>query len=182
MPLRIFRSFIAFSLEPDEKENLLEIQDYLHEQGLEFNWPEQDQLHVTVGFLGEIARKDMVHAAEIVQEIQEKGMKPLSVSVAKLIGFPKREKARVVAVQLGGNKIKNLVRYVGQVRTILQQNGVFYDPKPFVPHITLGRTKRMTDLSTVNQLVPEKFSLRLSDLGLYISWLTPEGAEYQRIV
>jgi 2'-5' RNA ligase len=91
-------------------------------------------LHLTAAFIGSL---DVATAARVAGVFSTSDLRPFDWTIDTLGWFPR---ARVAWA--GGPGTASLASTVAQVRGLLDDLGVSYDRKPFVPHVTLFRDVR----------------------------------------
>ena len=182
LPERL-RTFIAVELPDDVRENVWraasELRD-LFQNGI--RWVRQENLHLTVKFLGMVYR-DMI--AEILDELRAAMRKCSQVSVAVngVELFPPRKKPRVVCV--GVHKDPRLEVIAKSVDGRLARLRIKKDHRRYLPHITIGRIKSRTvqglerfDLSSLGEKMG---TLPVTHLSFFMSELGPGGPSYTRL-
>ena len=142
-------------------------------------WQSEDQLHLTLRFIGEVDRHlaGDVHAAlgAIHQPAFEIALNGIGAFDRR--GWPD-------AVWAGVAPHEPLKALHKKVDAALRRVGVAPDQRAFLPHITLARLKRAS--GTVGNLLECSGGLtsppfRVDHIGLFESTLTPDGAVYSRV-
>jgi 2'-5' RNA ligase len=142
-------------------------------------WQTEDQLHLTLRFIGEVDRHRAgdVHAAlgTIHQPVFE-------VALNGIGAFDRR--GRADAVWAGVTPHEPLHALHKKVDAALARIGVEPDQRAFLPHITLARLKRSSGplgnlLEQSGGLASPPFTV--DHFALFESDLTPEGAVYSMI-
>lgn len=137
-------------------------------------WQSDDQLHLTLRFIGEVDRhmaRD-VHAA--LGAIHHPGFE---ISVSGLGLFKRRGQSDALWAGVAPHEpVKSLHRKVEQA---LVRVGVGPDRRAFLPHITLARLGRgagpVDHLAAAGLATPP---FAVESFALFESRLTPEGADY----
>ncbi len=132
-------------------------------------WLPPENLHATLRFLGEI---DELQVTEINKLILTLKGTPVATTVSCLDGFPQRGRARVVVARLAAAPL--LETWAGKLAETLGE-----PDKPFVPHVTLGRSRRGASIPDAPSLTG--FGIMLSAPALYESVLGSSGASYRRV-
>jgi len=139
-------------------------------------WQSDDQLHLTLRFIGEVDRHraDDVHAAlgAIHQARFEAALNGIGAFERR--GWPD-------AVWAGVTPHEPLHALHKKVDAALARVGIGPDPRAFLPHITLARLKRLS--GPVGNLLERSGGLTsppftVDHFALYESDLTPDGAVY----
>lgn len=145
-------------------------------------WQDDEQLHLTVRFIGEVERRQAEDVATILSSVAS----PAPVARISGVGtFDTRGRidtlwARVVPVE----PLAALHRKVDQA---LSRVGIARDARRYLPHVTLARIGRhAADPTAIARWVEAHAALStdafaLAHLLLYESHLTPEGARYEAV-
>jgi|TARA_B100001750_G_C15506056_1_gene600407 2'-5' RNA ligase len=123
--------------------------------------------HITIAFLGERSNPDF--EAQRIADVCD-GKLPLELEYQKLGAFQKPSNARVLWI---GVKSSGINALASEVRLISES-----EDRPFLPHITISRFKRQTNLeSLVSKHAETKFGGGIAtNLILFQSELTRKGA------
>ena len=143
-------------------------------------WVEENQLHLTLRFIGEVD-------GSLFRDIKD-GLTSIKRQrfhlVLKGLGyFPPRKNPRVLWV--GVDKNDPLLQLRNKIESILVRLGVPAEERKFSPHVTLARFRepaplgRLTSYLSGNNLFGTKPFL-IADFHLYSSHLTPKGALHSR--
>jgi 2'-5' RNA ligase len=142
-------------------------------------WQSEDQLHLTLRFVGEVDRHlaGDVHAA--LGAIHQP---PFDIALNGIGAFDRR--GWPDAVWAGVTPHEPLKRLHNKVDAALTRVGVAPDQRAFLPHITLARLKRSAGpvdnlLAQAGGLASPPFTV--DHFALFESMLTPEGAVYSMI-
>jgi 2'-5' RNA ligase len=176
------RLFIAINLSEKIKRKIIEFTDKLakNNKNKPIKWVMGDGLHITLHFLG--------YADGILEEQVKLAMQSLSgkfgelkFTLGKISAFPGLASPRVIFLeceQTNGKSVLKLQELLGEKLT---QLGIVVDERPWKPHITLGRVKERCDFKTGDCAV-EPLNFSVSSFELMESRLTPQGAEYEKVV
>ena len=147
--------------------------DQFKTAGATVKWVEEQNLHLTLKFFGEVAEQRL---AEVVKSVEEKmgGKGSFEIKLDGMGTFPEGKQPRVVwvGVSEGQEKLENLARLL--------------DENEFVSHVTIGRIKehKGTDKLTesVRRFGSSEFGVAQIDKVFIIkSTLTPKGPVYEAI-
>jgi len=175
------RTFISLDIPTEIKSEITKIQSDLKEAGVEAKWVKPENTHITIAFLGSINEKQITKVKEILTPMNRFIKKPIKLQLKKLSAFPNIDRARVIFIELSG-EIERLNDLAANLRNELKNKNIWFDEKPFVPHITLGRIKKPQDLSLIIQKVKVKQPiLFLSKISLKQSQLTSSGPIYTKL-
>jgi|TARA_Y100000310_G_scaffold329325_1_gene398937 2'-5' RNA ligase len=172
--IMLHRIFLAINLPEKAKATLCNYQEKLPE--LPAKWTKQENLHVTLLFLGNTSEKELEELQKLVQQTAEEH-KQFSLSFTKLAYGPTPKQPRMIWAI--GKSSKELL--------LLQKdlmNALGYQKEhPLSLHITLARLKEWE----LRQMEPEELPLVQEELDLEIpvsaidimeSKLKRGGAEY----
>ena len=121
------RLFIAINLSPEMKNTLTDAQRAMYHRGVRGNFTPEENLHLTLAFIGEYPSADAVMDA-----LSSVTFTPFDLALDGVGRFGElwwaglRESAALIAV-------------VRRVRRALAEGGIPFDRKRFSPHITLIR-------------------------------------------
>ncbi len=121
------RLFIAINFDENMTDALIEMQDDLMRFGVNGNFTREENLHMTLVFIGESEEPEKIE--EIMQSV------PLRSFTIKISGM--RRFKDMVFADVEDNP--DLNDYVKRLRRALSDNDIDFDKKKFVPHITLVR-------------------------------------------
>ena len=179
------RSFLAFELGEEIIKTLSRSSRDLKKYLPDVRWIKAGNIHLTVVFLGNIHLNDIAALGKEVKKVCRRHG-PFKMFLNGLGMFGSQRSPRVIWVGLDGD-----IRQMGYFRNALNKHlkpyGVKRENRPFKPHLTLGRFKKGAWSSgSLNQVLEEFKNLEspeiiLSELALFRSDLTPEGAVYTRL-
>lgn len=169
------RIFVAVELPDEIKKKIGELIDRLKEAGAAVKWVEEENLHLTLKFIGEVAERQL---AELIGRVEEKigGSGSFSIKLENLGTFPEGKHPRVVWVGVsdGSERLNDLARSL--------------DEKEFVSHVTIGRIKENEGVDKLKEKVKE---LGVGSMGfgemevdrvlIMKSTLTLKGPVYEKI-
>lgn len=102
-------------------------------------WVPAHQLHFTLKFLGEVP-DDRIAAARDAATRAAAGVPPFDLALEGLGAFPAAGPPRVVWAGCGAGR-EELVAMAAAVEAAFGEAGFLKEPRPFSPHLTLGRVK-----------------------------------------
>lgn len=121
------RLFIAIELDDRVKDELCMIQKRIKLQGMKGNFTTRENMHLTLAFIGEY--NDPEQVSEALNDVLFEPMK------LTLDGFGCFRDMYWIGIK----EDKGLFENVKRLRKALSDNGIPFDRKKFVPHITLAR-------------------------------------------
>ncbi len=163
------RLFIAICFDENMLDSLTEIQDDLLRSGVKGHYTPRENLHMTLAFIGDYDDPEQI--VEVMQKV------PLRTFSIKLGGFgPFRD---MFFAELEANE--NLRDYVKRLRAALLEEGIPFDRKKFLPHVTLIRK---ADCTRGKELLPEfqeSEPMRVNGISLMKSERGRHGMVYTEI-
>ncbi len=148
-------------------------------------WVQPDGSHVTLAFLGQIARSRVPAIVARLSEVARE-CPPCRVRAGGIGVFPHPGRATVLWLGVT-DPSGGLIRLQRRVSQALSAEGFAPDERPFHPHVTLGRWRTPPPASSVDALLAEALPPALSgaegewivtDIRLMESRLTPKGPIY----
>lgn len=182
------RTFVALPLSPGAARALSEVQrclrGYLRPED-EVRWVHPSRFHVTLAFIGDLPRSDVPALAEGIAA-KTRGIAPFSFTLTRLGAFPSPARPQVlwIGVEEG---VEPLAELAAAVRAGAQAAvGWRGREERFVPHVTLGRAKRLSGRFSLGKgdaaCVPAPIGPeRAERIVLFASRLTPQGAIYHEL-
>ncbi len=168
------RCFIALSLPEETMDYVKRICEDLSRY-VEGDFVPEDNLHITLDFLGEIALSDKDKVIDTVFRAV-KGLKPCDISLQKFILL---NKGSVAALEIKKNDA--LLRLQKSITDALTEAGFSVDLKPFRPHVTVARRIKYEmpyrEICKVLTIYNRPHFAR--DVVFYCSTLRREGAIYE---
>jgi len=128
------RIFIAINLPEDVKRKLSEYKEKWPE--LPVRWTKQDNIHITLVFLGYLTDEELLEICRITKEVASRHTS-FNINLTKVCyGPPKKMPPRMVwAVEEKSEEFASLKDDLDKSLTILEK-------RQFSPHITLGRIRK----------------------------------------
>jgi RNA 2',3'-cyclic 3'-phosphodiesterase len=179
------RSFLAFELPEDIKNEVARISAGAKNTGLEAGWVKSNNIHLTMVFMGDIEERDI---PAIISSIDNsmKETSPFEISLSGMGVFPDIRRPRVMWLGLNGN-MERLSVLRDRLQSPLAVFGVEQEKRPFTPHLTLARFRRPLKDATLLKKVIDKYSNItgpegiLDALILFKSDLRQGGSIYTKI-
>ncbi|HLC78388.1 MAG TPA: RNA 2',3'-cyclic phosphodiesterase [Candidatus Nanoarchaeia archaeon] len=171
------RTFISLKLSKESIQEIKNIQKQLYDSGLFIGkLTEEENLHLTLKFLGEIDEWGVEEVREKLREIQLKKFK------AKLggIGIFSPSFVRIIWIKLDGEGVNGLQREVDDVL-----KGLFKGEERFMSHLTIARVKNVKDKKKFFHLLEKinvkKVEFDIESFELVRSELFSRGPSYEVI-
>jgi RNA 2',3'-cyclic 3'-phosphodiesterase len=186
--METYRLFIAAELPQNIKAELVETQARLRRTNLPVSWSSAGSMHLTLRFLGDTS----VALIPNLDQAMRTALAPHSAMALRLQGvgaFPNNRRPNVVWVGVKG-ALAALQHAQADIEAALGSLGIAPDPKPFRPHLTLGRLRREASseqqrrLGDAIQSLPPPKSLEwaVERVVLFRSELHSSGPTYTEIV
>lgn len=177
------RLFIAFDVPSEVKSAIQNVQRHLRDiRTAGVSWARPEGIHLTLKFLGDVARSEIALVADAVQKASE-GVGPIQFEATGFGGFPNLNRPKVL--WLGLTSQGELERLVRQINAELAGIGFEPEPKPFTAHLTIGRVKFIdpgSDLVSRLKSIPAPRAEWDTDrVQLMMSDLRPTGAVYSTL-
>lgn len=131
------RLFIAINFEKSVREKIQEISDELKKYSSQGRFVSQDNLHLTLEFLGEISEKRIVAIQKVMDKLN---FKPFDFRLSK-IGYFKRPQGNIYWLGIEDNEV--LMNLQRTIHKLLGEEGFKLEDRPYKPHITLGRKVKL---------------------------------------
>jgi len=174
------RLFIAINVLPNDA--LLKVYNDLQSRCSKgkIKWVDAGLFHLTLKFLGETPESDTEKIAEVLRAIAA-SYNSFTFNLKGIGIFGSSYRPRIIRVNI--DKGEQLIQLGNKIRQELDQIGFSGDRQNFVPHLTLGRIKKVQDKAffqkSINQYKEIHFQeVRVSEILLYESILHPRGPEY----
>ncbi len=186
--METYRLFIAAELPPNIKAELVDTQARLRRANLPVSWVAPGAMHLTLRFLGDTS-------AALIPDLDRAiraGLAPHSAMNLRLSGagaFPNDRRPSVVWAGVGG-AVATLQRAQAAIEAALGGLGIVPEPKPFRPHLTLGRLRREANPEQQQRFgdairslqPPAPLEWTIERVVLFRSELQRDGPIYTKIV
>ncbi len=178
------RLFIAVELPDTLREELAVVQQRLKRDQLPVRWVEPEAMHLTLWFLGDVPGDQVVHV-KIAMMLSFAGRQAVRVQLGDPGAFPNLQRPQVIWVGLAEGET-HLRSWYDALARRLSSLGFHPDPRPFRPHLTLGRVRREASAEQQQRLGAALRALKLASdhvwdlqrVVLFRSDLRPEGPRY----
>ncbi len=177
------RCFVAIRL-PDQINRELGRQiRYLEGTGAAVRWVKEENLHLTLKFLGDVQDDEV---RDVDRALKEVNSPPMSLSVSDLGYFPPKGKPRVVWAGLAGD-IDALVGLAADIEARVGPLGYPPEQRAFRAHLTIGRVKGPRNLDQLTLAIQKRGgqlstpAVDIDAFTLYQSELGKGGPSYYKI-
>ena len=178
------RAFIAIEINGQAKEKILEIITYLNKSSADVKWVTENQIHITLKFLGNIGTDKIQEISNTLSIISE-NFKPFTITFSKIGAFPSLNHPRAIWLGIDKN-VEILCDLNRRIENDLEKIGFTKESQEFKPHIALGRVRSAKNISGLISLIEKQPLIQFTDiqinsLTLFQSSLTSKGAIYSRL-
>lgn len=169
------RLFVAIRPPPAIRDLLIDAMD----DRPSFAWQDEDQLHLTLRFIGEVERPS---ANDLIEELRRVRTEDFTLHISGIGRFEHRSGGTIWAAVEPKQKLASLA---SKIERACQLAGLEPERRAFHPHITLARWKGRRDhevqdfLERHRGLSSEEF--RAETFTLFESHLSRHGATYELI-
>jgi RNA 2',3'-cyclic 3'-phosphodiesterase len=148
------RTFIAIELAEGVAGALADLRDELSTHG-EANWVANDSIHLTLLFLGEVPKADILGICKTVQSVAKKHKK-FNVDVRGLGAFPNNRRPKILwaGIAEGAEPLVDLHR---DLEAALLELGCYRrENRAYRPHVTIGRLKPDEDTDKWSEILAQQ--------------------------
>jgi 2'-5' RNA ligase len=183
--LEQIRSFIAIELPGEAREGLAGLRKRLERDEHRFvKWVDPKGIHLTLKFLGNVPTGQVAQITSAVEE-GSRGTSPFHLEIWGLGAFPSARQPRVLWVGVHGDTDK-LSKLQQNIDSAVAALGFSREERPFVPHLTLARTREVAsgpERRSLGELISstifeDKYGFEVQAVKLMRSQLTRAGAIY----
>ena len=180
------RTFIAIEISDGAKSALGQIQAHLKYAGADVKWVENENIHLTMKFLGEV-KEDKVEEIKMALDAIGRETKPFEIVLKGIGAFPNIDYPRViwVGIDKGAAEATEVSRKVDDE---LLKIGFPKESRPFAAHLTLGRVRSSHNkaalkekINSINEKLPDINRQSIGSVILFKSTLTPKGSIYTKL-
>ncbi len=179
------RSFLAFELPGEIKETVRRVHQELAGSPLDVKWVRPANVHLTVVFLGNVARDELGPLGEEVNRVCLK-YGQFQIRLKGMGVFGGLKSPRVLWLGLTGD-VERMGFFRDAISKRIARFGIRQEKRPFRPHLTLGRFRKGAKGGERLKAVLDKHAElsspihTLHELTLFRSELRPDGARYTKI-
>ncbi|MBK9391682.1 MAG: RNA 2',3'-cyclic phosphodiesterase [Bacteroidetes bacterium] len=175
------RVFIAIKIEPGDEllKMFSSFKSVLKNESIK--WTETSNIHITLVFLGDTEEKRITEIDQLLAGVctgfGEFELKLRGAGVFRNIRDPR-------VIWAGINFSKEMADLNKAITGKLQETGTPLENRSFNPHLTLGRIKRINDISLLSGLLENYTSkeiqpVKVTEIIFFESILRPEGPIYK---
>ena len=174
------RAFIAIELPLELKENIMKLISELRDADFcDAKWVSEQQLHLTLKFLGEI-NKEQAEKIKTALSAITNSTKSFTIQLEGLGHFNQR------VLWIGGSSDKQAENLAKKIDSELHKLGFAKEEREFSIHLTLARIKKVYNWAKMKQILKENEdkdfgSFKADKIKLIESVLSAEGPIYRTI-
>ena len=169
------RCFIAINLPERVKKEIEKIQESLPE--FKGKKTEPENLHLTLKFLGEIGKNDVL---EVMERLRRVNINEFEAEIDSLGFFDNRKSRKYDRQMIVWLHMTNCDLLQREIDNALEE--IFEKENRFMSHITIARAKGMKDKNIFTEKIkgikPGRISLNIRDFFLIESKLREKGPKY----
>ncbi len=162
------RLFVGLRPSEEFRAALSVLQSRLQSAGVAARYLDSSNLHLTLAFIGEWPE----NVSAILPPVEQ----PFTLTLSGIGLFPEAK-----VIWAGVQKSAALDHLAQQVREKLTAADIPFDPKPFVPHITLGRKPAVLESVNLSGIMIPPAVMTVEDVSLYRSDRGENGTVYSVI-
>ena len=185
--MSLLRTFIAVDIPPNIQQAIQHNVENLRKTiGNSVRWVPVHNIHLTLKFLGDVSSANVEMLTQMLR-IEADSCPSFDLSISGLGSFPNSKRARVlfIGIQVPAG-LEALQRGIESATTKL---GYESDPRPFSPHLTIGRVRDHIPASDQQRLRKTLEETKIDSLGtarvdsvhLYKSELKSGGSVYTKL-
>ncbi len=185
IPTHEWRVFCAINLSPEVRElvqqHITRLRAIVPEARV--SWNRDDKLHLTIKFLGDIARERVADLSLAAAQAVS-GMKPFTLAAEGCGAFPPRGEPRVLWIGIvdAAGELEHLYERLEEQCSAREFKR---EQRPFRPHLTIARLRKPQDARRLannhKELGFERTEFNISELLVIRSELGSEGSRYTEI-
>lgn len=179
--LRRVRTFIAVELSPGVKHRANELIKKLKPTGADVRWTPPEQMHLTLKFLGDVSRDEIIPLCRICQQVAAR-FQPFDLGLKGTGAFPHTDHPRTlwIGVEEGLEEIRALQKALEDA--LHDKLGFPKERRQFTPHLTVARvhkaTPEMNDVMEANSEFIGDFS-EVDELVVFASYKERDGQRHE---
>jgi len=178
------RCFVAIALPAAVRKHLVRIQEILRREDPDVKWVEEENLHLSLKFLGDVDDEALATLKGILS-VEALRWPRLRLTYAGIGTFPEHGIPRLIWAGCSGD-LERLAGLAWAVERAAEQVGVPREHRPFVAHLTIGRVRSGRNVKHLkaaleNQRVVPLGSDEVAGFVLYRSHLSNKGPIYEEV-
>lgn len=179
--MNTIRAFIAIEIDKPNRQKILDLILRLKRSDADIKWLDENQIHLTVKFLGNIDKNKIQETRGIIKPVTD-NFSVFTIRFSKIGAFPNMRQPRVIWIGFdkGAESLKLLNN---KIETGLEKIGFKKEGREYKAHLTLGRVKSLKNIAKLMPLINEinfqaHDEIEIKRLVLFQSTLTSKAAIY----
>lgn len=176
----LLRCFIAIEIPETIKKSIADITNSLKKSGSDVKWVSDENIHITLQFLGETEESLIPDIKRALNKILAP-YSPFYIKIADVGCFPSARRPRVIWV--GMEESQSMINLYNDISSEMVKFGYQKEERGFTPHLTIGRVKSNRNmgelLRKLDELTVTDFpDFEVHNVTIMKSELKPSGAKY----
>jgi 2'-5' RNA ligase len=176
------RTFIAVDVGKAIRDRCLSLQDTLARAGTEVKWVEEDNLHLTLLFLGEVEDRTIPALCRAVADCCAE-QAPFTLGIESVGCFPNPRRPRIVWAGVGAGSAELIALHDALEPPLLDLGCYRREERKYTPHVTLGRVQGDGNTDVLAAALTKQAKWRggeteVRELHVFSSELRPQGPVY----
>ena len=176
------RTFIAIGLDKSVRARVAALQEALAPAAPDVKWVEEENLHLTLLFLGEVDDRELPAVCRAVQEAVAE-LPAFNLSVEGAGAFPNARRPRILWVGVGEGAADVVAVHDALEGPLLELGCYRREERKYTPHVTLGRTRSERPADELAKALAKHQAWKageqpVEEVHIMASKLSPHGPEY----
>lgn len=173
------RSFIAVEISDKARSEITKMLNTFNQQDSGVRWIKQDNLHITLIFLGEVSQEFLEKVEKELSQVTQT-QKQFVMSLKNIGAFPSQHSPRIIwiGVDKGSDELIDLQ---SSIEVGLTKIGYKPETRKFHPHLTIGRVKFRFNDPKIFETSYQSEAFVVKSVVLFKSTLMPQGPIYEKI-
>ncbi|NLL00008.1 MAG: RNA 2',3'-cyclic phosphodiesterase [Clostridiales bacterium] len=154
--------FIALNFYNEVKAQIIDVINKVKANSIQGNFVNEEHIHLTVEFLGEIQNNKLDLIKEMMDELESGAF---TIRLSK-IGYFKRREGNIYWLGIEDND--TLFKINSKIHQSLIDKGFVLEDREYKPHITIGRKVILKDSFNTNELddIVDKIEIEINNVDL----------------
>ncbi len=175
------RTFVCIEICEKVRRNMSLLYGMLSEAGANVRWVDEENIHLTLKFLGEVHERRIADVCAAVEKIAL-STKDFRFSIEGIGSFPAEGMPRVLCCGVQEHR-GSLEKLQAEISLALRDYAQKQDRKKFVPHLTIGRVRGPRNTDELIEIIRKNRGMRFgmqsaSSIVVMMSELMPGGPCY----
>ena len=179
--MKRIRTFVCIEIDGELRRKMSQVSAKLSSAGADVKWVAEDNMHLTLKFLGNVDEVEIPKVAGEAKRIAGQ-FQPFDFSIAGLGAFPEQGAPRVIWIGLE-EPTGRLEKMYYALNDALAPYAEKEERRTFSPHITLGRVNSSRRREELRQLIESNLDVQIGmqsveEITVMMSELTRGGPLY----